>query len=271
MAINKKRIKNVLKTYGLKNTIRRIIVHPYFVLRRTKYTYIFDKERRYMKNFEKKIKPIDKSITKVGNYYVNLTEINKKSIIYSFGVGVNIEFDSELIKKKQCSIHLFDPTPKSIRFIEEEHKNNNKLRFHPIGVWKKDQKIDFYFDSDHKNEADSASILNLGKNKKKFSADCKKISTIMDSLKHKRLDLLKMDIEGAAIPVLFNMIEEKIFPKQIVGEFERPKNNIIEVKKFIDKLEKLILLLKEHGYCVYKLPREKFPYFSVELLFIKEK
>ena len=42
----------------------------------------------------------------------------------------------------------------------------------------------------------------------------------MHQNKHLKIDVLKLDIEGAAFDVLENIINDEIFPKQIVVEFE---------------------------------------------------
>ena len=42
----------------------------------------------------------------------------------------------------------------------------------------------------------------------------------MTDLEHERIDVLEMDIEGAALFVLEHMLEEMILPDQIVVELE---------------------------------------------------
>ena len=45
--------------------------------------------------------------------------INEKSIIYSFGVGEDITFDTSLMEKYKVNIFAFDPTPKSIKWVNK--------------------------------------------------------------------------------------------------------------------------------------------------------
>jgi len=54
-----------------------------------------------------------------GGFYVSLENINKKSIIYSIGIGEDISFDNELIDLFDCTIYGFDPTPKSVEFVRK--------------------------------------------------------------------------------------------------------------------------------------------------------
>ena len=46
--------------------------------------------------------------------------INANSIIYSFGIGENISYDLELIKKFKVTVHAFDPTPKSLEWLKKQ-------------------------------------------------------------------------------------------------------------------------------------------------------
>jgi hypothetical protein len=47
----------------------------------------------------------------IAGWWIDLGLITEKSTIYSFGLGSDISFELELIKKKGCIIHGFDPTP----------------------------------------------------------------------------------------------------------------------------------------------------------------
>ena len=92
---------------------------------------------------------------------------------------------------------------------------------------------------------------------------------------HSLIDVLKLDIEGAAIDVIEDIVSDKIFPRQIIVEFEYSENDSIDKIKFknwSDRLEKLILKLKENNYKCYNLPRySHIPYSTIEVLFVKKK
>ena len=87
---------------------------------------------------------------------------------------------------------------------------------------------------------------------------------------HKKISVFKADIEGAALPVLKQMILNKIYPDQIIVEFERPKKDMPKIKAFFDDVSSLRLRLKEIGYNEYLLPRHKAKYFALEMLFVKK-
>ena len=72
--------------------------------------------------------------------------------------------------------------------------------------------------------------------------DIVKVDTLKNIMKknnHKEIDLLKMDIEGAEIKVLNNMLDANIFPKFLCIEFDlylKGKDRTGETKKIINRL-----------------------------------
>lgn len=158
--------------------------------------------------------------------------LNQHSIVYSGGVGNDISFELELIKKYQLQLYAFDPTPAAIKYISK-FKNNKKLHFYPWGLWSQNKKVKFFLPK-NKNDV-SHSIVNLQQTNEYFLAVCKKISTIKKKFKHRHIDLLKIDIEGAEYEVLNSMLSANILPKIICVEFDQPAS-IAKMKKMIDKL-----------------------------------
>jgi len=70
-------------------------------------------------------------------------QINKESIIYSFGVGFDISFDLALIEKYDSTIYAFDPTPRSADWINQQ-KLPKQFIFEDIGVAAHDGLVEFF-------------------------------------------------------------------------------------------------------------------------------
>ena len=67
----------------------------------------------------------------------------------------------------------------------------------------------------------------------------KSIKQLMEENKHTKIDLLKLDIEGAEIKVLEKMLEDKIYPKYLCIEFDlylKQKDPNNETNNIINKL-----------------------------------
>ncbi len=159
-----------------------------------------------------------------GSWFIKGGILNKNSICYCVGAGTNIDFDLFLVRKYQCEVFIFDPTPKSINFFEktrgkmvnEEWFKN--IHFIPIGTWGEDKVQKFFLPPIE--DYVSASILNLEKTENYFMAECKKIRSLMNDYNHSKIDLLKLDIEGSEYSVLNNMLDENIKPTILCVEFD---------------------------------------------------
>ena len=239
------------------------------------FKHLFIKKRKLIKKFTKKnlIQLDDLDIITVGNYLIKANLLNKNSIIYSFGVGDSLGFEKKIVEKFKCRVYCFDPTKLAINFMKKEKYDKNLIHFQPYGIWNTDGKIKFYYQDEANRNNSGGSITNLFETKKFEFLDCFKLSSIMNKNNHKRVDVLKLDIEGASIHVIENFISENIYPNQIVVEFEFSEIDEFKDDKFnkwARKLEKLISLMKSKNYKCYNLPRySHLPYSTIEVLFVK--
>jgi len=232
--------------------------------------YLLDVERIRTKEYQKTIPKNDFNHYVVGNYYLDKRIVlDENSIVYSLGVLNNIEFDLSISKKFGCRVFMYDPSPVSIEFMKKK-ESDTLLKYKPVGVWTERTKLRFY----EPKYGGSASALfkDRAENLQNyFEADCFTMNDLMIENKHVEIDVFKADIEGAALPIMEQMIENNIFPTQIVVEFERPRNNKKEVDDYFSRVTRIRNQLKEKGYEEYLLPRKASKYYSLELLFVNQK
>jgi len=148
-----------------------------------------------------------------GGWVIDLDIIPEGSTVISAGVGEDISFDEDLIKRKQCNIIGIDPTHKSIDYIKKRKVGNFSLI--EKALWKNDDNILLHFNSnpDHVSEsvlADHHSALSAGH-------ECQTITIPQLVEEYEDISLLKMDIEGAEYDVI-NSLEELDIP-QVCVEF----------------------------------------------------
>ncbi|MBC8488922.1 MAG: FkbM family methyltransferase [Bacteroidetes bacterium] len=174
-----------------------------------------------------------------GGWDVAIDEINKDSIIYSFGIGDDATFDLAMIDKFDLTIHAFDPTPKSIDYVEKQNLPKNFI-FHKYGIANFDGEVNFNPPENPNNIShtilDRPSTKNLA-----ITVPVKRLSTIMTELGHQKIDVLKMDIEGAEYIVIEDLINSEIRPQQILVEIHHRFKNfgVRKTKKAIKKLKKI--------------------------------
>jgi FkbM family methyltransferase len=241
---------------------RRLVFHP--VLN----PWWLDPKRIATRRFEQKhTEPFDPGLTAFGNYWLDAARLSTDAVIYSLGVGTQIEFDLALAARG-IPVHLFDPTPRSVDFMRG-HAGNRLLRYQPIGVWVHDGQARFHFDRAAAAAAEvcNASITDLFDRTESFEAPVATLPSLMAHSGHDRIDVLKADIEGAAVAVLEHALDHGIEPAQIVVELERPRG-LREMHRFFARVAALLDRLRARGYRVIRLPR-RAPYYSIEVLALR--
>ena len=166
--------------------------------------------------------PVKHTIQRYGSDYggwnVPVDLIRRDWVIYNFGVGEDISFDIALMERHQCVVHAFDPTPKAIAFAEKQDFGN--FRFYPFGIWNCDAKIKFYHPAEP--HFASYSAINMHGKLDFIEAEVKSIRSLSHELGHKKIDLLKLDVEGAEQVVIPNMIADGILPTVFCVEYDQP-------------------------------------------------
>jgi FkbM family methyltransferase len=154
--------------------------------------------------------------TAYGGWWVPAGCISSDSIVYSAGLGEDASFDLELISRFGCQVWAMDPTPRSIEFAQ--HISEPRFHFLPFGVWGEEAELQFYAPANPSHVSHSA--LNIQRTSKFFTAQCLPVRAFMDQLGHDRLDLLKLNIEGAEGPVLDAMLDDGLRPKVLCVGFD---------------------------------------------------
>ncbi len=164
---------------------------------------------------------LEKLGTDYGGWIVPVDLLNEHSVCYLAGAGEDISFDVALAKKFHCDVFIFDPTPRARLHFDKVLRaasagqttaeiNNvqytldkniiNHLHFSDIGIWNSKDVLKFF---EPKDEAHiSHSITNLQGTEKYIEVRVETLADIMRSNGHSRLDMLKLDIEGAEFTVL---------------------------------------------------------------------
>ncbi|MFD1658048.1 FkbM family methyltransferase [Streptomyces caeni] len=154
-----------------------------------------------------------------GGWWVPTDLITGDSLVYAAGVGEDISFDLALIRRFGCEVWAMDPTPRSIAFAEGV--TEPRWHFLPNGLWRENAVVHFHPPVDPAHVSHSATeVRGRGPG---FDAQCHTLATFMKMAGHQRVDLLKMDIEGAEEPVLDRILAEGPLPRVLCIEFDTPQ------------------------------------------------
>lgn len=176
--------------------------------------------------------------------------LSEKSVVFSFGIGEDASFDTELIEKFNLKVHAFDPTPKSIEWVKEQNFPDNFI-MHQYGLYSLDGVLVF-FPPKNSNFVSHTIVAGQQDDKSGVSLPVKKISTILSELNVSEVDILKMDIEGSEYEVVEDIKVLDFRPKQILIEYHHRFNNI-----GFKKTANSIKLLQQMGYKLFSVSKNK--------------
>lgn len=212
-------------------------------------------------------------------------KLDENSIVYSAGVGEDVSFDMILSDRYKCNIILIDPTNRAKKHFDEvKHYYENikwkmtgdiqkdyygimyplkpdltKVTYLDKGLWDKKTILKFYRQNNKKYVSQSLIEGMFGNDYDEVEVDT--LENIMEQNNHTHIDILKLDIEGAEIRVLENMINKDIFPKYICVEFDlylKGKDKENKTQMIIDKLKSCNynIITNERGNVTFKLINE---------------
>jgi FkbM family methyltransferase len=164
---------------------------------------------------------LDLPLVKAGGWWFAPAALDANSIVYSLGVGDEINFDLAVIRDYGVQVFAFDPTPNSVDMLDAG-RLPDRFHFHPWAVTASDGSLKFYprlRKDGTKSDVMFTMIPNAETRDDVIEVPAYCLSTIVDKLGHDRIDLLKMDIEGAEFEVLDGLLASRVQPTQLLVEF----------------------------------------------------
>lgn len=173
-----------------------------------------------------------------GGWNIPMHFLTDDSTVYSAGIGTDISFDLALIEQEGTQVHAFDPTPGSIKWLRKQELPRD-FHYYSWGIADYDGVADFHIPRNPNHISHSFFSSEATRNET-IRVPVKTIKSIMSDLGHDRIDLLKMDIEGAEYKVLENMLKEGIRPRLLLVEFHHRFRSIgaKETRRAVNDLQK---------------------------------
>lgn len=143
------------------------------------------------------------------------------SLVYSLGVGDSIDLDMDLINHFSLTVHTFDPTPYSEEWISSLELPAN-LVFHPWAAAGEDGSLRLYRRINKRGKKSQVMWTaegDAGDGADFIDAPAYTIRSMMEKLGHERIDVLKIDVEGAEYEILDSLGEADKLPTQLLVEY----------------------------------------------------
>ncbi len=184
-----------------------------------------------------------------GGYAIDSSGVRRDAIVYSLGVGEDIFWDLALIQRYGVTIHAFDPTPRVKEWLALQTLPE-QFHFHEVGIADIDGEGTFYLPP--RPDFISHSLVRAPQySKESIRVPMIRLRTAMQQLGHERIDILKMDIEGAEYAVLRDLVKQKIPVSQILVEFHHRVSSI-----GTGETKRTLALLESYGMKIaYVCPR----------------
>ena len=138
-------------------------------------------------------------------------------VVFSFGVGEDISFDLSAIKKFGCIVNAFDPTPRSLAWIERQHLPD-LFHFHPVGISDVVETAKFFAPGCDEHVSFSVAPSD-GSSAAFVEAPVKPLHMLVNDTGGVWPDILKLDIEGFEYRVLDDVLASSNLPEQLLVEF----------------------------------------------------
>ena len=174
-------------------------------------------------------------------YYVPDGLLEPGSVCYAVGAGEDISFDTEVAERHGCRVVVIDPTPEGrahFRLVQQRiaageplSTTNGEpfryriaperlglLKFLQIGVWDRAATMRFYEPT--RADYPSHSVAMFQESGRYLELPVDRLSRLMGSQGHDRIDLLKLEIEGAEYRVLETIVEDRLDVRAILVEYD---------------------------------------------------
>jgi FkbM family methyltransferase len=190
--------------------------------------------------------PMVRHGSEYGGWWICPNGISAGSVVYSFGIGTDISFDLSLIETYGLTVDGFDPTPASIAWLKAQ-RLPGQFRWQELGIAAYDGRATFFAPANPGHVSHSV-VPPVGSDRQRVEVDVRRLSSIMGSLGHDRVDILKLDIEGAEYEVLDDILAGRVRPGQLLVEFHHRVAGI-----GVDRTRRAVAGLKAAGYRIFSV------------------
>lgn len=133
-------------------------------------------------------------------------ELDSDSIVFDVG-GYEGNWAEQIHDKFNPSIFIFEPVPEYAKAIKGKFSNHPKIKTCEYGLSNKDNNLEIYLNDDN-------SSFHISKTGKVVKVEIKALSlNLLNELKVDKINLMKINIEGAEYELLDHIIDNGIISK----------------------------------------------------------
>lgn len=186
----------------------------------------------------------------LGGWRFHPRGLDSSSIVYSLGIGDDIDFDRALIERCGCTVLAFDPTPATLRWLAQQDMPP-QFHFHPWAITASDGSLKFYPRVRPDGTLSDVMYTLVPEDAARAhgtEVQAYSLESAMARLGHRAIDILKVDIEGAEYDVIDSVTTLDEPPRQLLVEFHHRFANIGKART-----EEAIAKLNAAGYKIFAI------------------
>jgi len=165
---------------------------------------------------------VERNITESSDGWKYIADgLDSSSIVYSLGVGDLVDFDLDLIHRFGLTVHAFDPTPFAEEWVGRQDLPE-RFVFHAWAAAGENGSLRLYRRVNTRGRRSAVMWTaddNAGDTGDFIDAPAYTIRTMMEKLGHDRVDLVKIDVEGAEYGILDGLDADDRLPSQLLVEY----------------------------------------------------
>lgn len=131
--------------------------------------------------------------TEYGGWTMPVQLVEPDWVVYCLGAGVDVSFETELIRARGCDVFSFDPTDASAEHVAGLRQP--RFHFRQVAIWSHDGMLQMYASPLKGSTTLSAANLDVGRTT--VEVPCRSLQSLMHELGHDHIDLLKYHVEGS--------------------------------------------------------------------------
>jgi len=200
------------------------------------------------------LKPHD--FAKFNNYWLPREVVEQSTNVLSYGVHRDVGFEQEMCElNPNLNIHLYDPTPDTIKMWEGSFPHKDKMTYHQKAYAQGGEKMKFYYNKNDLTKCYSLLPLpQLGGGADFIEVDTINLEKSLNDVNGK-VDIIKADIEGVWFDFCREVLDLNVDFKAFAIEFEV---KLIDNDLSIRHYEELLKEFQRKGYDLYlNRPRNK--------------
>ena len=155
-----------------------------------------------------------------GGWAIVSGSLDTNSIVYSVGIGEDASFTLSLLSRYNCRVFAFDPTPKSVTWVGA-NIDNPRFHFKAWALGSYDGSMRLYLPKNPEHVSASLEPKAAHVSEAYVDVPCFRFDTMRQKLGHTRMDILKIDTEGAEYGIIQDLVESESLKSigQLLVEF----------------------------------------------------